>query len=474
MTCASARWPPVRPRPCRRPGTGRRPAGRRARRARWRPAGAAAHRPAQQRDRGLRRLADELRTGPTSHGTTHSSTRRGPVRRPRRAGSSWRATRSTGAPASARARPASRCQAARTAAGIPSYRAVRISGCRNASPSRASQARPRRGRLVQGGHQVGEPPAGDHGQLRDGEVHARAAPRPAAPRARGAERNPSRSAIAAEQRAGRRAARHLHDAAVGDGEPSAAGERVDQLGEVQRVAGAPSASRSSLGPACRRPAPRPARTTAASAAAPAAAARPGRPRVAAPPPRRAAAPGGPSPTSSSGSWRTDAASRPHTATVAGSAHWRSSTTSMHRGRRRTARRRAPAAAPRPRRPGRLPLPGADRPAAVRDDRVPPWVRGRPRVRRAPPAAATGRRLAQLVTRRPRRPGSRPPAARAQPTGPARSCRCPARPRPAPPARGPRRARPPSRQAGSVRHRGRLGGQPGQEATRRRSYYVNCK
>ena len=91
--------------------------------------------PGEEFGRHPGRLADQRVRGagqPVQHPLVHRLGRRRRVRRPPAASAGPPGP--AGAPASARARPASRCQAARTGAGISSYSAARISGCRNPRP----------------------------------------------------------------------------------------------------------------------------------------------------------------------------------------------------------------------------------------------------------------------------------------------------------------------------------------------------
>ena len=319
-------WPAARPRPGRRPGTARRPAcspGCRAgpsRPGNWpRRAGGAPPPPGAPGGPAARR------SWPASRGSTRPSGR--PRRRPPlTAPSSCRATRSAGAPASASERAASRCQAARSGAGISPYSAALITGWRKPRLLPDSASTPAAQRLVHRRDQVGHAAAEHDGQVGHGEVHAE--------QGGGPQHLPHRAGHEAEpvgdgrgQGARGRAAGQLGGARAGHGQAGAAVQRRDQLGQVERVA------RGAVGEA-QQAGVRPAAgqrgdqlvhvpvgqageleaggTRRACSAGPA-----GRP---------AAAPGASCRSAAAAACGADRARRRHSATVAGSAHWRSSTT----------------------------------------------------------------------------------------------------------------------------------------------------
>ena len=246
--------------------------------------------------------------------------------RPATEGSSCRATRSADAPALARARPASRCQAARTGAGISSYSAARISGCRNPRPFPDSASTP----AARASSTAGIRSVTLRFKMTARSVTAKSTPSRAAARSTsrtGLATKPRRSTMAADSEPGT-------ELAVSAATPvpvmdlGASGQRGAQLSDIQRVA-------------C-RPARQP-QQVAAGAAAGQRGYQVGHRRLAErgqlqpghaarrPPQRQQLVPLRHRriiPTSSSGTCPADRASRPHRAQLAGSAHCRSSMTTM--------------------------------------------------------------------------------------------------------------------------------------------------
>ena len=188
-----------------------------------------------------------------SQSSIHSSTGSAGPPAPPTARSSCRATRSAGAPASARARPASRCQAERTGRGHLVVQ--RRPDQRMPEPQAGAGLGQHAGgaRLVHRRDQVRHAAAQHDRQVMTGEIHAEQGRRPQHLAHRpGHEAEPVRDRR--RQRARRGAARQLGGSRLGDGQAGAAGQRGDQLGDVERVAcrpvGQPQQARRR---ACRRP-----------------------------------------------------------------------------------------------------------------------------------------------------------------------------------------------------------------------------
>jgi len=136
-----------------------------------------------------------------------------------------RATRSGGAPASARARLASRCQAARTGAGMSSYSAARISGCRNTRPGLDSACTPT-AHLVDRRDQVRHAAPQHNRRIRDREIRAEQGRRPQhRPHRPGHKSKAVR--YGRRQRAWRGTARQLRGTRLGDGQTGTARQRGD-------------------------------------------------------------------------------------------------------------------------------------------------------------------------------------------------------------------------------------------------------
>ena len=94
------------------------------------------------------------------------------------AGSSCRATRSGGAPASASARPASQCQAARTGAGDLLIQGGADEGVPEPQPGAGVCQDTRDARLVERREQITHSPAHQYRQVGHGEVDAEQRGRP--------------------------------------------------------------------------------------------------------------------------------------------------------------------------------------------------------------------------------------------------------------------------------------------------------
>ena len=190
--------------------------------------------------------------GPASRASTRPSARarRRARRRPAAAGGR---PGPAGAPASARARPASRCQAARTGAGISSYSAARISGCRNPSRWPDSASTP----TAHASSMARTRSATLRSSTMARSVTVKSTPSRAAARSTsrtGPVTKPSRSAIAADSEPGAVSPASSAAPALGDGQAGAAGQRGDELGDVQRVARRPvrQLQQPVIGPAARQ------------------------------------------------------------------------------------------------------------------------------------------------------------------------------------------------------------------------------